>query len=239
MGRTSLDVRAFGPSRFAAERPKLRLKRAVLKEAAAGDSAMAEYRRELRLELARELHDGPVQTLTESVMRLEGYRAAAPSGDMQAAISDIEEGVRIALLSLRHLITELRDEPPDIDVAERIRSMAARYQSSTKVEVAVVTAPDWPDRLPLGMGINLIRIAQEAITNAIRHADAGHVLVELGADEKTLTLDVADDGCGLPDDVIPGSGLIGIRERTALLGGRLVMKPRHPGTEVRIEVPRP
>ncbi len=211
----------------------------MLKDPPGNDSALAAYRRELRLELARELHDGPIQSLTESVMRLEGYRAAAPSGEMQAAISDIEEGVRIALLSLRRLIGDLRDEPPGDDLAERIRSMAARYRSSTGVEVAVVVAPDWPRRLPAAMSVNLIRIAQEAITNAIRHGRARHLLVELGTDETALTLDVADDGHGMPHEAIPGSGLIGMRERAAVLGGRMTISRRHPGTDIRIEVPWP
>jgi len=204
-----------------------------------GDSGISEYRRELRLELARELHDGPIQSLTESVMRLEGYRAAAPSGEMQAAISDIEEGVRIALLSLRRLIGDLRDEPQDDDFAKRMRAMAARYRASTGVEVVVVASPDWPGRLPAATAVNLFRIAQEAVTNAIRHGGARHLLVELGADNRALTLDVADDGSGMPEEAMPGSGLIGMRERAAMLGGRMLIRRRDPGTEVRIEVPLP
>lgn len=199
---------------------------------------MADYRRELRAALARELHDGPIQSLTEAVIRLESYRAsAATNAGMQTAISDIEEGVRTALMSLRHLIRDLRDEPAHEDVAGRVRDMAARYASSTGVEIAVVVSPQWPDVLHVNTAVNLIRIVQEAITNAIRHGRARHVLIELSTSDSTLTTSIADDGCGFPPQAAPGSGLIGMQERAALLGGSLSIRTRAPGTEIRVEVP--
>ena len=199
---------------------------------------MADYRRELRAALARELHDGPIQSLTEAVIRLETYRSsAANNAGMQTAISDIEEGVRTALMSLRHLIRDLRDEPAHEDVAGRVRDMAARYESSTGVEVAVVVSPQWPDVLHVSTAVNLIRIVQEAITNAIRHGRARHVLIELSTSDSTLTVSIADDGSGFPAETAPGSGLIGMQERAALLGGNLSIRTRDPGTEIRVEVP--
>lgn len=198
---------------------------------------MAEYRRELRAAMARELHDGPIQSLTEAVLRLERYRAASESSAMQAAISDVEESVRIALLFMRNLIRDLRDEAPDEDVAAQVRDMAARYESSTGVEVTVVVSPRWPELLPMNTALNLIRILQEAVTNAIRHGQATNVLIELGTHDSALTASVSDDGCGIAQDVPPGAGFMGMEERAALLGGSLVIRGREPGTEVRVEVP--
>ena len=200
---------------------------------------MANYRSELRAAVARELHDGPVQSLTESVIRLERYRGAASNRAMQSAISDVEESVRVALMSLRHLIRDLRDEPPSEDVAGSVREMACRFQASTGVQIAVVTSPAWPELMPAATALNLIRIVQEAITNAIRHGHAEQILIELRSSEGVLTASVVDDGTGMTDESLPGSGLIGMRERAALLGGRLEIRGRHPGTEVRVEVPSP
>lgn len=203
------------------------------------DAGAGEYRRALRAAIARELHDGPIQSLTESVIRLERYRAGAPNRAMQSAISDVEESVRIALMSLRHLISDLRDESPNEDAAEGIRAMAARFEASTGVEISVVASPTWPATLPAATAMNLIRIAQEAITNAIRHGHADSVLIELVYAGGTLGMSVSDDGCGMQKEAPPGAGLIGMRERAALLGGRLAIRAREPGTEIRVEVPAP
>lgn len=156
---------------------------------------------------------------------------------MQSAISDVEESVRIALMSLRHLIRELREEPPNEDVAASIREMASRFESSTGVEIAVVASPSWPELLPAAAAVNLLRIAQEAITNAIRHGSARHILIELSSSDGVLSVSVADDGTGIRAEAPAGSGLIGMRERAALLGGSLRIRARDRGTEIRVEVP--
>jgi two-component system, NarL family, sensor histidine kinase UhpB len=200
--------------------------------------ADATYRRRLRAALARELHDGAIQRLTGCVVKLEGFRLASDNTEMQSAISEIEEEARIALASLRSIIGELRgDEAPE-DLAAAVRTMAARYQASTEVEVTVVTSPTWPDLLPADVTLNLLRIVQEAVTNAVRHGGAEHILLELGADDDRLRVSVTDDGRGIPGDSVPGSGVLGMRERAALLGGRFVLHRRDHGTEVRVEVPR-
>ena len=208
-------------------------------ESALVSNAIAEHRRALRVSVARELHDGPIQSLTESVLKLERYRSAAANPEMQSAISDVEESVRIALMSLRHLVSDLRDERPEEDLAASITAMAARYRASSGLEIEVVVAPDWPADLPVNTALNLIRIAREAITNALRHGGGPQVLVELGTDEDHLTLTVSDDGRGIPAEAPAGAGLIGMKERAALIGGRLSIRGRNPGTQVRVEIARP
>ncbi|HET7465189.1 MAG TPA: ATP-binding protein [Candidatus Dormibacteraeota bacterium] len=189
--------------------------------------------------MARELHDGPIQSLTESVLQLEGYRVAAANPTMRSAISDLEERLHVALMSLRHLISDLRGEAPDEDIAAQVREMAGRYQSSAGIEIAVVVSPAWPARLNATVALNLMRVVQEAITNAVRHSRARHILVELSADDASLAVSVSDDGYGIAPGTPPGSGMMGMNERAALLGGRLHIRRREPGTEIRLELPLP
>lgn len=65
--------------------------------------------RNLRLELARQLHDGPIQQLSACVLRLETFRFASANDEMQGAITDVEENVRAAVASLREIVSDLRD----------------------------------------------------------------------------------------------------------------------------------
>jgi two-component system sensor histidine kinase UhpB len=83
------------------------------------------------------------------------------------------------------------------------------------------------------------RIAQEGLTNALRHSGAGSVTLSLKADMKTVTLRVADDGKGMPAQLPRGTaGIAGMRERALLVGGRLSIESRpRQGTEVRFTVP--
>jgi signal transduction histidine kinase len=196
-----------------------------------------EYRRELRASIARDLHDGPIRELTSSVVRLEGFRAVSDNRDMQLAISAIEEHVRAALLSLRHLIRDLRDEPPEEDLASTIRSMIDRSRTSTDAEIALVASPEWPRLDPGPVALNLLRIVQESVNNAIRHGDASHILVELKGDPNRLEVTVADDGRGIDRGTPEGAGILGMRERAALLGGRLTVRHRRSGTAIDVVVP--
>lgn len=171
------------------------------------------------------------------MLRLEAYRSASESPEMQVAISAIEEHARAALLSLRRIIRDLRDAAPQEDLRTAIESLIERSRSSSGVEFTLVTSPAWPELIPGQVGFNLLRIVQEAVNNALRYADARHILVELAADDDHVTATVSDDGSGIPPGTPPGTGIVGMRERAALLGGRLVVRRRHPGTEVRIEAP--
>jgi two-component system sensor histidine kinase UhpB len=93
--------------------------------------------------------------------------------------------------------------------------------------------------LPADVELVIYRIAQESLTNAVRHSDARSVTVSLQADAETLTLRVADDGRGMPSDLPDGTaGIAGMRERALLVGGRLSIKsPPGAGTEVKLSIP--
>jgi two-component system, NarL family, sensor histidine kinase UhpB len=78
---------------------------------------------------------------------------------------------------------------------------------------------------------------QEAVNNAVRHGRARRIVLEFKADSNHLVASVSDDGHGIAPGTPEGSGMLGMRERAALVGGRLAVHHRHPGTEIRVEVP--
>jgi two-component system, NarL family, sensor histidine kinase UhpB len=196
-----------------------------------------DFRREVRAALARELHDGPIQELNGCVMRLETARLASGNPQMQVAITSVEEHARAALMSLRSITRELRDEPAEEDVASAVVELISRYGRATTAELRAVISPTWPPVLPSPMALHLVRIVQEAVNNAVVHADPSHVLVELSAEPQRLVVIISDDGRGIAPGVQEGVGIFGVRERAVLLGGRLTIRPRHPGTTVRVEIP--
>ena len=198
-----------------------------------------EYRSRLHTSIARELHDGAIQSLTASVLRLEGFRDVSPEPAMQLAISEVETDVRSALSSLRRLIRELRAEAPREDLASTIRQIATRLEESSGLQITVVVSPSWPELVPSDTALNLERVAQEAVTNAIRHAQATDLLIELDCGDGFLTMKISDNGRGMPPHVRAGSGMLGMRERAALMGGRLRVRRRHLGTAVEVRIPAP
>jgi two-component system, NarL family, sensor histidine kinase UhpB len=94
---------------------------------------------------------------------------------------------------------------------------------------------------PLSAEVELVvyRIAQESLTNALRHADARSATVSLEADANAVTLRVTDDGTGMPAQLPTGTaGIAGMRERALLVGGRLTIESQPgQGTEVRLTIP--
>lgn len=197
----------------------------------------ADYRRDLRASIARDLHDGPIRELTACILRLENFRSISDNSDMQMAISAIEEHARAALLAMRNLIRDLRDEAPHEDLPDAIQSMIERYRKSSAAEFTLVVSPEWPQLIPGPIALNLLRIVQEAVHNAVRHGWARHVLLELSARRGRLKVTVSDDGQGILPGTPEGAGMLGMRERVALIRGRLVVRHRSPGTAIDVEVP--
>jgi two-component system sensor histidine kinase UhpB len=96
---------------------------------------------------------------------------------------------------------------------------------------------DDPGKLDPQVELVVYRVAQEALTNVLRHADADQVVVELSCANGFLTLRVADDGVGLDHRANRGGGLQGMRERALLVGGRIAVRDLDPGTEVSLRLP--
>jgi two-component system sensor histidine kinase UhpB len=200
-------------------------------------TALAAQERE-RLRVARELHDEIGQSLTAVTLKAE--RAAdnrAP--DAAAQLRHIADDIRASLDEVRRIARELRPEAlDDLGLVNALITLCSRASAEGGVRVDRDLQGPLPELDP-DVELVLYRVAQEALTNVIRHADATRATVSLKAEDGAVVLRVRDDGRGLPDHLPTGTaGLGGMRERALLVDGRLSIRsePGH-GTEVRLEVP--
>jgi two-component system, NarL family, sensor histidine kinase UhpB len=191
-----------------------------------------------RLRVARELHDEIGQTLT--AITLQAERAA--EGDPTAAPAEfarVADAVRDSLDEVRRIARELRPEAlDDLGLVNALIALCTRLNAQGGPVVKRELQGALP---PLSADVELViyRIAQEGLTNAVRHSKARSVTVSLKADAELLTLRVADDGRGMPSELPDGTaGIAGMRERALLVGGRLSIKSSPgAGTEVRLSIP--
>jgi signal transduction histidine kinase len=185
-------------------------------------------REEERRRLRRDLHDGLGPSLAAIGLRAEASAASLETDPEHARVLLDELGgdVRSALADIRRLVDGLR--PPALDelgLLGAIEQQARRLEaggSDGLTEIAVRGDPTPLPELPAAVEVAAYRIAVEALTNAVRHADASACRVELAADDgSTLRVQITDDGHGLPSEVVPGVGLESIRVRAEELGGSL------------------
>jgi two-component system sensor histidine kinase UhpB len=191
-----------------------------------------------RLRVARELHDEIGQTLTAVTIQAEraadGDPALAPE-----ALRRVVDDVRGSLDEVRRIARELRPEAlDDLGLGNALIALCNRVNAQDGPRVRRELQGELP-ALPPEVELVVYRIAQEGITNALRHSRADSVTVSLTADAETVTLSVADDGEGLPAQLPRGtSGIAGMRERALLVGGRLSIESRPgQGTKVRLTIP--
>ena len=209
-----------------------------------------------RLRIARELHDIVAHHLSVVVIQAQGAQRMADKDPARAtaAMADVERTGRTALEEMRRLLGLLRTGEPaaampdgayvpplglaDVDdLAERLRRAG--------LDITVVRRGEAPE-VPEDVGLTVYRIVQEALTNVLKHAGPAAVTVELaltheqGADQLGVT--VTDDGRGASAalEAPPGAGrgTAGMRERVAVLGGRLSVGPQ-PGGGFRVHATIP
>jgi signal transduction histidine kinase len=207
----------------------------------------------VRLMLARDLHDAVAHDMTVVTVQagLAGLVLESDPAAARRAIAAVEQASRDALGQLRAALDVLRvpDGGPDDgadtglapspgladlpDLVDRVRATGL-----------AVTMHDesLPSYLPSDLALCVFRVVQEALTNVVRHSGATRATVSLSAGPQELHVVVADDGCADPgaDVVVPGRGLLGMRERVGLLGGTtLVTRRPDGGLEVRASLPVP
>ena len=191
-----------------------------------------------RLRVARELHDEIGQTLTAVTLQAERAAASDPALASQA-LRDIADAVRESLDEVRRIARELRPEAlDDLGLVNALIALCSRVGAQNGPRVRRELQVKLPT-LPREVELVLYRIAQESLTNTLRHANASVVTVALEADAESVTLRVTDDGDGLPPDLPRGTaGLEGMRERALLVGGALSIESQPgEGTEVRLTIP--
>lgn len=197
-----------------------------------------------RNRIAREIHDTLAQGFAGVSVQLEIVsRKLDPAAEsVRTHLDQARMLVRSSLAEARRSIWELRSQSTDIeDLASRLSKMAAQMGGSGHPKVAVQIRGAFRP-LPPRTEDELLRIAQEAVTNAIKHAEATHINVELAFDPKLLRMTVADDGRGFsPTGNTSGVnghfGLKGIAERSAAIGAKLNLDTAiGAGTRLSVEV---
>lgn len=187
-----------------------------------------------RNELARELHDTVGHHVSAIAIQAQAGRTVAASQPdrVLAVLETIEQAAARALEEMRAMVGVLRDgeEPqlaPPPGVSE-LRRLARDLGGTPRVDVNL--SGEFDD-LPPSIGAALYRIAQEAVTNALRHArDATCITVEVEQQPEQVRLTVRDDGTSdRTADATPGYGLLGMTERASLLGGTLHAGPSSRG----------
>ncbi|MGK4580587.1 sensor histidine kinase [Kitasatospora sp. HPMI-4] len=203
----------------------------------AGLQAQAEQRAreqvvEERLRIARELHDIVAHSMSLITMQasVAGYLGDTRPEEAVKALASIEGTGRAALHEMRRLLGMLRDSDGNPQAPELLPSpgladldglVARTAESGLRVELSIrgerrgLSAP---------LELTVYRIAQEALTNVIKHADAGRVRAVLDFGSDAIGIEVVDDGHGAAD-LVPGHGLVGMRERVAAYGGEFEAGP--------------
>ena len=200
---------------------------------------LVQAREDERRRLRRDLHDGLGPLLAGVVMALDVVRSALSRGDSERAaeLSRVAaEQARSAVADVRQLVAGLR--PPALDDLGLVGALRALVATLSAGGPAMdVCATGRLEGLPAAVEVAAYRIAAEAVTNAVRHAQARRIDVGIAAGDAGLEVHVRDDGSGLADDWIPGVGLASMRERAAELGGWCSVEAGARGTEVRAWLP--
>jgi two-component system, NarL family, sensor kinase len=201
---------------------------------------------EVRRRVAEAIHDGPVQELIGLDMILASARKAASEGRRQEAAALLDDARELAERNIQALRDEIVDLGPyafeELGFATAIENCLPVWKRRYRCEVMATIERI---ELPPEMAGGLFRIAQEAVINAGRHADAEAVSISLRTVDSEVELRVTDNGHGFDDgnplgSVQPGHlGIASMRERAELLDGRLEIETSERGTRVLVRAPLP
>jgi signal transduction histidine kinase len=196
-----------------------------------------------RARVAREMHDSVGKSLQGIALSASALAtSAALDHDKADAARRLAGAARVAAVEARELIGDLRADDLDAPLHETLAGVARSWAQGAGVRLRLAVAPVAADA---DARYEILAIVKEALRNVERHAQAESVRIVLEADEATIRLTVADDGCGLPgghddDALVRGGhfGLLGMRERAERIGGELdVARGRSGGTTLTAVLP--
>ena len=193
---------------------------------------------EERARVARDLHDEVNQSLTGLLLRLEAARTRAPVD----LARERAETKALANKAMQELLTVARALRPtaldDLGLNAALSALVDDLGRESGIDTALRGSGEFWD-VPMDVQLVTYRVAQEALSNATQHAEAGRIRVLLGRDAEGIDLTVTDDGRGFSfDQATRGLGIGGMRERALLVGGDLDVESRPEiGTRVRLRVP--
>jgi signal transduction histidine kinase len=185
--------------------------------------------RAIRQHVARELHDRVAQTLTGMLMELEEFKTQQVGrASVLREASELQDSTRQVLQSIREMLYDLRGESSSEEsFVSGLQTLLTKFEDRTRIAVELIVSPHWPLRVRSTAALNLYRIVEEALNNIRLHSGASTVNVALdwlGGNEMAVV--VRDDGSGLDTaEIRNGSmGVMGMRERAVLLGGKLTVE---------------
>ncbi len=207
-------------------------------------SQVIEAQEQERRRLSRELHDDTAQLLFAQLLKITTVRATA-SGPTRALTEELESMTVQALESVRRLALELR--PPaldDLGLTDALADLSQRFSDQLGLPVRFEHRGSRA-RVPSDVKLVIYRVAQEALTNILKHAEASRVWVTLDRAETEVTISIRDDGRGIERTLVGksndrglGLGLFGMEERVALAGGSFrIWRRGLRGTEVFALIP--
>ncbi|KAA9150804.1 sensor histidine kinase [Amycolatopsis acidicola] len=192
-----------------------------------------------RQRLAREMHDVLAHSLSGLVLQLEGARLLAATDPADPRLNDaLDRAHHLAQAGLgeaRQAIGTLRDD--ELPGPERLRALAAEFERDTGIACCYTVSGE-PKELAADTRLTVYRVAQEALTNVRKHAEARQVELRLGYRPDQVVLTVEDFGTpARREDTGQGYGVTGMRERAELAGGTLAAEPTGAGFRVTLRVP--
>jgi signal transduction histidine kinase len=208
-------------------------------------SSLVRTQEEERARLARELHDGAGQTLTSLLVRLSTLEKKAQPGELSTALANLQKMVSDSIEQVRELSYRLR--PASLEtfgLAKAIQNLVEDIGQEGQLSAAFHCEMD-DIILPHQVEITLYRIAQESLTNVVRHARASQVDLFLVRTPFSIAMRIDDNGCGFDPsrhpaemDGKPHLGLISTQERAEIVGGTVaVFSAPGAGTSVRVSIP--
>jgi signal transduction histidine kinase len=196
-----------------------------------------------RERLGRELHDGALQAIYGAGLLLRALERdlgpeAAGSGGSAGRLDQVLGLLDVAVADLRGHIGALRDAPTRLSLAAGLEELVAERHLRSLVVVDLAVDSGGQDAGPPRQVAHVLAIANEALSNVVRHAHAKRVRVRAEVAGGRLRLEVTDDGRGPPPPGTTGSGLGNMRDRARLLGGQLTVQAANGhGTRVVLEAP--
>ncbi|MCY7485238.1 sensor histidine kinase [Paenibacillus alvei] len=203
---------------------------------------------EERKRIAREIHDGPAQSLANLVLRTEIVERMLNKQEfemVQNEIVDLKSQVRFGLEEIRKVIFNLRPMAwDDLGLVPTLRKFIHDYEDKHRIKTAFEVRGQ-ERRLRSAMEAAIYRLVQEAFTNAAKHAHPSFVTCELTYDEEEVRLVVRDNGFGFKVESLEEKskehahfGLLGMQERVELLEGRMeIHSAENRGTRIMIKIP--
>jgi two-component system, NarL family, sensor histidine kinase DegS len=203
---------------------------------------------EERKRIAREIHDGPAQSLANLVLRTEIAERMLEKNDLKLVrdeLIDLKMQIRLGLEEIRKIIFNLRPMAlDDLGLVPALRKFVQDFEEKTRIR-AIFDTSGREKRLTSAMEAAMYRLVQEAFNNALKHAQPSFISLEMNFVEDELELKIEDNGVGFSVDSLQAKarlyshfGIIGMRERVELLQGNMdIQSVIGQGTKIIIQVP--